>query len=233
MTAGYYKDPDRDGSRFEDGWLHTGDLGYFADGQVYIVGRKKDLIIINGRNYDPQRIEWLAEEIPGIRKGSVVAFSRPGRSSEELVVVAEGREADKDRIIPTLSSRITEQLQLTVTDIRIIRSGTLPKTSSGKVQRQKTRQLYLEGTLGETGVRNLGGTAQKLLLAKHYTLSLMDAGVTWRVVWPGARTTICWTPRSLGMAGWANPGRRAVVGGARGFASFHQPATEELMHLNQ
>jgi hypothetical protein len=147
-----------------------------ANGQVYIVGRKKDLIIINGRNYDPQRIEWLAEEIPGIRKGSVVAFSRPGRSSEELVVVAEGREADKDRIIPTLSSRITEQLQLTATDIRIIRSGTLPKTSSGKVQRQKTRQLYLEGTLGETGVRNLRGTAQKLLLAKHYTLSLVGRG---------------------------------------------------------
>jgi fatty-acyl-CoA synthase len=176
VTRGYYLDPVATAGSFRDGWLHTGDLGYLANGQVYIVGRKKDLIIINGRNYDPQRIEWLAEEVPGVRKGSVVAFSRPGASSEELVVVAEGRESEREAILQTLRTRINEQMQLTVADILLLRTGTLPKTSSGKLQRQKTRAYYLEGKLGVEGVRTLGGNAQRLMLAKHYTLSLVGRG---------------------------------------------------------
>ena len=69
---------------FGNGWLKTGDYGYLVDGRVYITGRKKDLIIINGRNYDPQRMEWLVDELPEVRKGSTVAFSRPGTGSSSL-----------------------------------------------------------------------------------------------------------------------------------------------------
>jgi fatty-acyl-CoA synthase len=176
VAAGYYEDPAATHIAFRDGWLRTGDLGYLDNGELYIVGRKKDLIIINGRNYDPQRIEWIVEEIPGVRKGSVVAFSRPGTASEELIVVAEAREAQREALAEAIRSKINEQMQLTPADVMLLKSGTLPKTSSGKLQRQKTRAHYLEGKLGGEGVRTLGGTAQKLMLAKHYTLSLVGRG---------------------------------------------------------
>ena len=176
VTRGYFRDPEATEAAFGGGWLRTGDLGYLADGEVYITGRKKDLIIVNGRNYDPQRIEWLADELPGLRRGSAVAFSRPGSSSEELVVVAEARSRDTEALVQAIRSRVSEQLQLAVTDVVLVRPGALPKTSSGKLQRQKTRQQYLDGTLGREGVRTLGGTAQRLSLAKHFTLSLVGRG---------------------------------------------------------
>ncbi|WP_280430663.1 AMP-binding protein, partial [Nocardia brasiliensis] len=72
-----------------DGWLRTGDLGYLADGELFVTGRVKDLLILNGRNIDPQRVEWVAETVAGVRAGGVVACTPPGTGSEELVVVAE------------------------------------------------------------------------------------------------------------------------------------------------
>ncbi len=176
VAAGYYRDPDATQRTLAGGWLHTGDLGYLAGGELYIAGRQKDLIIVNGRNYDPQRIEWLVDELPGVRKGSAVAFSRPGPSSEELVVVAESREKDLAALTETLRQRVNEQMQLVVADVVLVPPGSLPKTSSGKLQRQKTRAQYLASTLGTEGVRTMGGTAQRLMLAKHFTLSLVGRG---------------------------------------------------------
>ncbi len=176
VAAGYFRDPVGSQKAFADGWLRTGDLGYLADGELYIAGRQKDLIIVNGRNYDPQRIEWLVDELPGVRKGSAVAFSRPGRSSEELVVVAESRDKDYESVREAVRQRVTEQLQLVPAEVVLLAPGALPKTSSGKLQRQKTRAQYLDGTLGTEGVRTLGGAAQRLMLAKHFTLSLVGRG---------------------------------------------------------
>ncbi len=176
VCRGYYKDPQTTERTFGGGWLRTGDLGYLVDGNVYVSGRKKDLIIVNGRNYDPQRIEWIVDDLPEVRKGSSVAFSRPGASSEELVVVVETRTQNPDALKERVSQAVTEQMQLTVADVVLCEVGSLPKTSSGKLQRAKTRQQYLDGTVGKEGTRTLGGNAEKVTLAKHVALSLLGRG---------------------------------------------------------
>jgi fatty-acyl-CoA synthase len=176
VAAGYYSDPQNSCLAFESGWLRTGDLGYVLNGELYIVGRKKDLVIIKGRNYDPQRIEWIAEEVPAVRKGSAVAFSRPGVDSEELVVVAESRNREGGITAEAIRQRINEQMQLVAADVVLLEPGSLPKTSSGKLQRRKTRAQYLAGGLGAEGVRSMGATAQTLVLAKHVAISLVGRG---------------------------------------------------------
>ncbi|MBI5544951.1 MAG: fatty acyl-AMP ligase, partial [Deltaproteobacteria bacterium] len=94
MAAGYHRQPEASKEVFKADGLRTGDLGYLVKGELFVTGRKKDIIILNGRNYDPQSVEWEVAEVPGIRKGNVVAFSRPTETTEELVVVAESKEPD-------------------------------------------------------------------------------------------------------------------------------------------
>jgi fatty-acyl-CoA synthase len=176
VAAGYYNNPEATKAAGmgpgTDGWLHTGDLGYLAEGEVFISGRLKDILIINGRNYYPQRIEWVTEEVPGVRKGSAVVFSRPGKSSEEVVVCLETRDAEPEKLAEAIKAKVSEELSLQVSDVRMVAPGALPKTSSGKLQRRKTREQYLAGTLGQEGVRTLGGMGSRLLIAKHLAYSL-------------------------------------------------------------
>ena len=169
VTAGYWENPEATREAFRGGWLHTGDLGYLVNGEVHISGRIKDILIINGRNYYPQRIEWLVDELPGVRKGSAVVFTRPGAASEEIVVAAETRSEDLAGLRSAIVSRISEEFQLAVADVALVPAGALPKTSSGKLQRRKTREQYLRGTLGKEG---RAGNA-RLAVAKHFALSLM------------------------------------------------------------
>jgi len=180
VAAGYFNDPEQTKKagmgKDSDGWLRTGDLGYLANGQCYVSGRIKDILIINGRNYYPQRIEWCVEEVPRVRKGSAVVFSRPGKSSEEVVVAIESRERGQeniDSLIAAIKARVNEELQLVVADVKLVEPGALPKTSSGKLQRRKTREQYLTGKLGKEGVRTLGGMGSRLLVAKHLAKSLV------------------------------------------------------------
>ena len=159
---------------FKNGWLHTGDLGFMHDGEVFISGRKKDLIILNGRNYYPQALEWAMENIAGLRKGNVVAFSVPGPTSEELVLVAETRSngtTDRDAVLEAMRQALSNDFGLVAKDIALVSAGSLPKTSSGKLQRQKTRQEYMAGTLGQ-GNRTLGSSSTKTILARHITKSV-------------------------------------------------------------
>jgi fatty-acyl-CoA synthase len=171
VAAGYWENPEATkaaGMGSPGGWLRTGDLGYLVGGEVHISGRLKDILIVNGRNYYPQRIEWLVEEMPGVRKGSVVVFTRPGKASEEIVVAAETRAADPGALREQIVSRVSEEFQLAVSDVALVGPGSLPKTSSGKLQRRKTRDQYLSGTLGKEG---RGGS--RLGVAKHFALALM------------------------------------------------------------
>ncbi|MBI5548378.1 MAG: AMP-binding protein, partial [Deltaproteobacteria bacterium] len=168
VTAGYYEAPEATAEVFTPEGLRTGDLGYLVAGELYVTGRKKDIVILNGRNYDPQTIEWEVAEVEGIRKGNVVAFSVPGASTEQLVVVAEAKEGlDLTALAKAVKTRVQETLFLTVGDVVLLGAGQLPKTSSGKLQRRRTREQYLEDALGTEGVRTLGGSAEKLMLAKH------------------------------------------------------------------
>ena len=169
LTAGYWENPESTQTAFRGGWLRTGDLGYLVGGEVFISGRIKDILIVNGRNYYPQRIEWLVDEIPGIRRGSSVVFTRPGSSSEEIVIAAESRTEDPAALKAQIVARVGEEFQLAVSDVALVGPGTLPKTSSGKLQRRKTREQYMSGRIGRTG----RGGPNRLAIAKHLALSLV------------------------------------------------------------
>ncbi|HWE26197.1 MAG TPA: fatty acyl-AMP ligase [Myxococcales bacterium] len=176
VTAGYWKNPQATraaGLHEPGGWLRTGDLGYMVDGEIYISGRLKDMLIVNGRNYYPQTIEWAVEQIVGVRRGSAVAFSRPGKASEEVVVAVETRERDAEKLRSAIISKVSEDVQLAVADVALLPPGSIPKTSSGKLQRRKTRDLYLNGALGRDGVRVFGPMGNRLLAAKHLAYSLV------------------------------------------------------------
>jgi len=171
VTPGYFENPEATAAAFKDGWLRTGDLGYILDGEVYVTGRIKDLIILNGRNLHPQSIEWVAAQVEGVRKGNVVAISRPGPASEELVLVLESREAQSDSqkaaLVQEVRTRIQQEMGIVPADVVVLAVGSLPKTSSGKLQRRKTRQEYLAGLVGQTGSRTAGASADTLTLARH------------------------------------------------------------------
>ncbi|WP_405164341.1 AMP-binding protein [Nocardia sp. NBC_01499] len=138
--------PETDTTFHPDGWLRTGDLGYLAEGELFITGRVKDLLILNGRNIDPQRVEWLAESVPGVRAGGVVACTRPGPQSEELVVVAECRTPATPDLARALREAVAA-LDIPIRDVVLVEPGTVPRTTSGKPRRQETRRRYLEGSL--------------------------------------------------------------------------------------
>ena len=133
-------------------WLRTGDLGYRADRQLFVCGRRKDLIIVSGRKYAPQDVEWAAGEVDGVRAGSVVAFALPadGGERERVVVVAEVRgRAAADQVRADIRRAVHRALALPVDQVMLVEPGALPKTSSGKLRRASTRALYLSGALGQ------------------------------------------------------------------------------------
>ena len=149
VTQGYYKNPEATAESWKNGWLHTGDLGYLADGNLYICGRLKDLIIIRGANHYPQDIEWAVAEIEGVRRDNVVAFSVQRNGEEALIVCAEGNSSDAPVLRKAIASKVAETSGITVGHVAIVRVGSLPKTSSGKVQRRRTKSLFEAGELEE------------------------------------------------------------------------------------
>ena len=169
VTAGYFKNDEATRHLLRNDWLHTGDLGFLNNGNLYVSGRMKDLIILNGRNYYPQAIEWEVEQINGVRKGNVVAFSVPGDTTEELVIAAETKSEDREALAAKISQRLKDTVGVRTHDIKLVAPGQLPKTSSGKLQRRKTKSLYEQSLLGREGNRTLGSTTTRVKLAKHVT----------------------------------------------------------------
>ncbi len=144
----YYRNPEATREiKSEDGWVNSGDLAYMADGELYITGRAKDLIIKAGRNLYPQDIEAAATEVEGVRRGCVAAFSVPGPEGERLVVVYETR---------TPSAALRDQVKRAVTqacgvgpdEVKALVPGSIPKTPSGKIRRSECRKLLQQGKLG-------------------------------------------------------------------------------------
>jgi fatty-acyl-CoA synthase len=152
VTPGYFNNPDASAKVFRNGLLHTGDLGYLHEGNLYITGRVKDLIIHNGRNIHPHAIEWVAEQVHGARKGNIVAVSVPGEETERIVVVMETDARRDETLVSRVKTAVHQELSVPVADVVCLRHGQLPKTSSGKVQRQLTRRQYLAGALGPAGI---------------------------------------------------------------------------------
>ncbi len=163
VTSGYFEEPELTAAAWKkafDGevWLHTGDLGYLADGDLYICGRIKDIIIIRGRNFYPQDIEWVVSELPGVRRGNVVAFGVDVDGEEQLVICAEAFQSDAQGLTESITQAIAAQVGLSVHKVEIVPQGALPRTSSGKPQRRKTKQMFLDGTLPKPRVGNNEGS---------------------------------------------------------------------------
>jgi fatty-acyl-CoA synthase len=148
VTSGYYKRPDATAALFRDGWLCTGDLAYLLDGELVLCGRIKDIIIVGGRNVFPEDIERACGTLDGVRAGNVIAFGVEGyKGKETVVVVAEVRADDHEAVRAAVHHRTLEVCGLPPRDVMLVRPGTLPKTSSGKLQRAKCRELYLNEEL--------------------------------------------------------------------------------------
>ena len=149
VTPGYIGDEEATySSRTKDGWLRTGDLGYLSNGELYPCGRIKDLIIIRGKNFHAHDLEHLASEVPGVRTGNVAAFSVQESAGEYLVLVAETRAGDRaHQIAQEIRARLADSIGVKPDEVLVVPPGTLPKTSSGKLKRNETRQLYINGNI--------------------------------------------------------------------------------------
>jgi acyl-CoA synthetase (AMP-forming)/AMP-acid ligase II len=154
MLSGYYKRPDLTQKAFLDGWYLTGDLGYLASGELYVSGRKKDLIIVGGKNIYPQDIERLASEVDGVHPGRVVAFGVYNAQSgtEDAVLVAEldnltvRSQDDLDKISEQIRQRVSQGSDISLRQIELVERNWLVKTSSGKIARSANRDKFLQIT---------------------------------------------------------------------------------------
>ncbi|MDT3439533.1 fatty acyl-AMP ligase [Pseudofrankia sp. BMG5.37] len=158
VARGYWGRPEATAGTFQAecagepgrAYLRTGDLGLVVDGELYVVGRLKDVVIIRGRNYYPQDIEHTAQSShPALRAGGCAAFSVPGAGGEKLVVVQEiraeqRRKADANEVAASIRAAVLREHELSVGDLVLTLPGRLPKTSSGKIMRAAARKRYLE-----------------------------------------------------------------------------------------
>ncbi|MEV4888047.1 fatty acyl-AMP ligase [Nonomuraea sp. NPDC055795] len=149
VARAYWRDPERSAEVFGSGWLRTGDLGVIHEGELYVTGRIKDLIIVDGRNHYPQDIEATVQEAcEAVRRDHVAAFAVPGEQGERVVVVAErsrrGLEAEPAEVTRLVRAAVARKHDLTVHDVVLAAAGAVPRTSSGKIARRACLRAYLE-----------------------------------------------------------------------------------------
>ncbi len=149
LMQGYFRDTESTDACLQNGWLDTGDMGYLSDGYIFVVGRAKDMIIINGKNYWPQDIEWAVEQLPGFKAGDIAAFAVTTGGEETPAVLVQCRTSDEGE-----RAKLREQIKDKVRSVtgmncvvELVPPRTLPRTSSGKLSRAKARNLYLSGEI--------------------------------------------------------------------------------------
>ncbi|MHB8656062.1 MAG: AMP-binding protein [Terriglobia bacterium] len=226
-TAGYYRNPKATAAIMtDDGWMDSGDLAYWAGGELYVTGRIKDCIIKSGRNIIPQEVEAAAADVPGVRRGCIAAFGTidPDSGTERLVVVAETRTTSRDemdRISDAIIKNVDAVLGIPPDRVQLVAPHSIPKTSSGKIRRNETRLLYLGGRLdarkrapwvqivrlwaGNTGswitlrLAHFGSWARKTYSSALMWSTAASVGVLARIL-PGNRSTahiIQWAARTI------------------------------------
>jgi 1-acyl-sn-glycerol-3-phosphate acyltransferase len=151
-TRGYYRNSEQTARLFDGPWLDTGDLGYLADGELYVTGRAKDIIIRGGQNIHPQELEEAVARLPGVRKGGVVVFpARDPRSGTERIVLlaetTEEEEAQRFELLSRINRLAVELIGLPVDEIVLAKPRSVLKTSSGKIRRAACREAYERGQL--------------------------------------------------------------------------------------
>ena len=155
ITKGYWESPELTANMIHGEWLDTGDLGFFHEGELYIAGRAKDLIIIRGRNYAPQEMEELLLDVEGVRKGCTVAVSTMVEGEgEQLIILAEKDPRSKrpeEEVIAEISHCILTGLSLKPRDVELLEPGTLPRTSSGQTPPLRSPAAISGGRVSAAG----------------------------------------------------------------------------------
>lgn len=148
MMQGYYRNPEATQAAMVGDYIDSGDYAYKADGQYYVTGRKKDIIIKAGRNYYPEEVEGIVSGVENIRKGCIIAFGVVDEkwSTEKLIIVAETKLTNKEEHpeqIKEINEQVSNVLGIPPDEVILIPPGSIPKTSSGKLQRSKCKQMYV------------------------------------------------------------------------------------------
>jgi acyl-CoA synthetase (AMP-forming)/AMP-acid ligase II len=149
MLTGYFNRPDLTEKAFRDGWYLTGDYGFISGGELFVSGRKKDMIIVGGKNVYPQDLEMLSYEVPGVHAGRSVAFGMydEEQGTEEVVIIAEVDSedaAEQQRIADTLRTHITRNSAIALRHVKVVGPKWILKTSSGKTARSANREKFLK-----------------------------------------------------------------------------------------
>jgi acyl-CoA synthetase (AMP-forming)/AMP-acid ligase II len=148
LFSGYYNNIDATSQAFHEDWFRTGDLGFLDQGEVFIVGRKKDIIIVKGKNITAHDVEATVSGVPAVKPGRVVAFGvyDPSVGSEQLVIVAEQRDSDLDKTAATrlIMHAVFQDTGVSCGDVRVVEKGWLVKTTSGKMSRAENARKYQE-----------------------------------------------------------------------------------------
>jgi fatty-acyl-CoA synthase len=147
VMLGYYRDDESTAEAIRNGRLHTGDLGYLSDGELFVCGRARDIIIVNGRKYHPHDLEWAIDDVTGVRRGRAVAFgaSEPGNGDRVVMVVETNGAAPSETLAEIIRRRISEAFGLYVSEVVSVPGGTIGRTTSGKVQRAAIKMQYERG----------------------------------------------------------------------------------------
>jgi fatty-acyl-CoA synthase len=158
VMLGYYKQEALTADVIRDGWLRTGDLGYLSDGELFVCGRVKDIIIVNGRKYHPHDLEWAVDDLAGVRRGRVAAFGvvNVGRPDRVVIVAEPSGTVPNVDLEDSVRRRISDLFGLYVDDVVLVPGGTVGRTTSGKVQRSATKARYEGGELTHEGLRAEG-----------------------------------------------------------------------------
>jgi fatty-acyl-CoA synthase len=149
VMAGYFGRSDLTDQVLHDGWLDTGDLGFVHDGELFMCGRSKDIVIIRGANHAPQDFEAALEGLPGVRTGCAVAvgFVPAGEEEEALAMLVETTPDAPPSLASDVASRVWERTTILPAHVELLAPGTLPRTSSGKMRRREAREQWLAGSL--------------------------------------------------------------------------------------
>ncbi|MBI4989652.1 MAG: AMP-binding protein [Rhodocyclales bacterium] len=225
-TQGYFRNPGATQRLFRDGWLDSGDYAYMVEGEIYLTGRVKDLIIRGGRNLYPYELEEAVGGIPGIRKGCVAVFAStdPANATERLVVMAETRERDeaaREALRQKINEAAIDAIGMPADEIVLAPPHSVLKTSSGKIRRAASREAFERGEVG-------GPTLPAWLQMSKLALAAVLQGLTFALRQAGSRLYAAWCWSAFALLGLPvaalvallqRPvaGRRLVHGAARLF----------------
>ena len=177
IMAGYFGRPELTDQALHDGWLHTGDRGFIHDGELYVCGRHKDIVIVRGANHAPEEFEAALDGLPGVRTGCAVAlgFVPPGDDDEALAMLVETTSDATPGLAQDIASRVQRHTGILPAHVELLAPGTLPRTSSGKLRRREALTQWLAGQLAPpkkvTAARLLAQAANGELLHARAALA--------------------------------------------------------------